>query len=431
MSSCPRIVFTGSGAVCGGGLSVDEIWEAVKAGRSAVAPLQRWNADNWPVRIASELRGVDNRGLVADRKLHKFVSRTDLLGLCATDQAIAQSGLLAHRETLSAEATARFNDRTGVFAGSGGGNYSCNYDFFPLLTEARGSLQTFGRELGNTVNPMWLLRNLPNNVLCHVGIRHNFKGTNACITNQCIGGVAAVAEAANAIRAGEADRAVAAGHDAPIDAETLVNFERVGLLAREALRPFDTDRDGTVLGEGAAAFTLEKLEDAQARETPVLGEYLGSGTTTEATGVLDLRPDGDGIARAIHLALEDAQLGAESIGMIVAHANGTRPSDASEVMGLRRVFGKRIPPVTGFKWAIGHTIAASGVIDVALALKGLEENLVPGIPTLRELDPALAPLSASAREQQPSASTALVLCRGFGGMNLAVIVGAAPVSSGE
>ncbi len=431
MSARPRVVFTGMGAVCGAGLSVREIWESVLAGRSAVQPLRRWNAQQWPVGIAAELHGVDNRTLVEDRKLHKMLSRTDLLGLYAAGQAIRHSGVVEHRQGLSPEETARFNDRSGVFAGSGGGTYQCNYDFFPLLTNAKGSMQVFGAEVANTVNPMWLLRNLPNNVLCHVGIGHGFKGTNGCITNQCISGVAAVAEAANAIREGEADRATVVGHDAAIDAETLVNFERVGLLAREALRPFDTDRDGTVLGEGAAAFMLETLDAAQARGATVAGEFLGSGSTTEATGVLDIRPDGGGLISAIRLALADANLVPGDIGMIVAHANGTVASDASEVTALRAVFPEGIPPVTGFKWALGHTIAASGVLDLALALKALQASVVPGIPTLRSLDPRLAPFPVAAAHRTPRGSTALVICRGFGGMNLAAIVRASAPSIGE
>jgi 3-oxoacyl-[acyl-carrier-protein] synthase-1 len=410
---------------------VDEIWEAIRDGRSAVRPLQKWDAKDWPVGIAAEVQGVNNRTLVEDRKLHKMLSRTDMLGLYAADQAIRRSGILDHREALSDQDTAHFNDRSGVFAGSGGRTYQCNYDFFPLLTESKGDMRVFGQEVGNTVNPMWLLRNLPNNVLCHVGIRFGFKGTNACVTNQCVGGVSAVAEAANSIREGEADRAAVTGHDTAIDAETLVNFERVGLLAKEAVRPFDADRDGTVLGEGAAAFVLETLDDASARGVNVLAEYLGSGSTTEATGVLDIRPDGEGLARAIQLALEDARLTNDDVGLIIAHANGTAASDASEVMALRTVFGESIPPVTGFKWATGHTIAASGVIDLALAIKALQENVAPTIPTLRTLDPSLAPFPISASVQTPRAPTALVICRGFGGMNVVLIVRAAPEESGQ
>jgi 3-oxoacyl-[acyl-carrier-protein] synthase-1 len=323
---------------------------------------------------------------------------------------------------------AEFNDRSGVFAGSGCGNYQCNYDFLPLLAESGGSLKKFGEELGNTVNPMWLLRNLPNNVLCHVGIQFGFKGTNACVTNQCLGGASAVAEAAHALREGEADRAAVAGHDAPLDVETIVNFHRVGLLAREALRPFDAARDGTVLGEGAGACVLETLEGAVAREAGILGEFLGSGSTTEASGVLDISSDGDGVARAIELALEDAGLTADAIGMVVAHGNGTTRSDASEVVAFRRVFRDRIPPVTGFKWATGHTIAACGIVDLLLGLRALERGILPGIATLQRLDPSLDPFPVSRTDQTPTAPVALVICRGFGGMNLATLVGSAPTS---
>ncbi len=430
MSDRARIVFTAAGAICGAGLSVEEIWDAIQNGRSAVSRIRRWDPANWSVQIAAEIHGVSNRTLVDDRKLHKMLSRTDMLGLYAAGQAIELSGLLDYRNTLHADEAGRFNDRTGVFAGSGGGSYQCNYDFFPLLTEAGGSLDRFGQELGSTVNPMWLLKNLPNNVLCHVGIRHGFKGTNACVTNQCLGGVAALGEAANALREGEADRAVVAGHDTALDIETLVNFDRIGLLAKQSLRPFDENRDGTVLGEGAAAFVLETREEATARGATPLGAFLGSAITTEATGVVNVRPDGDGVTRAIQLALQDAALSPEDIGMVVAHGNGTLASDASEVMALRNVFGGRIPPVTGFKWSLGHTFAASGVLDLALTLRALQENVVPGIPTLRTLDPALAPLPVTPSPQRPLAATALLICRGFGGMNLAMIVHAASGASG-
>src|SRR6185503_1244714 len=187
------------------------------------------------------------------RRLQKMISRTDLFGLYAAGEAIRDSGLAAERDKLEAPAKAQFNDRSGVFAGSGGGTFRSTYDFFPLLTQAAGDLAAFGRDLEMTVDPMWLLRQLPNNVVCHVGIRHGFKGTNACITNQCVGGAMAVAEAAAAIRADEADRAVAVGHDAPIEPETVLHYHNLGLLAPEALRPFDRSRAGTIFGEGAGA----------------------------------------------------------------------------------------------------------------------------------------------------------------------------------
>ena len=422
MSPTPHIVFTGTGAVCGAGLTIEALWEALMTGRSAIGPLAQWGTDRFPVRHAAEVVGVKPQELVEDRKLHKFLSRTDLFGLYAAQAAINQSGLLNYRGTLDAPTTALFNDRSGVFVGSGGGTYNSNYDFFPLMTTARGDLQAFGRELGSTVNPMWLLTHLPNNVLCYIGIRHGFKGTNACITNQCVSGTLAVAEAAAAIQAGEADRAVAAGHDSPIEPETVFHYHRLGLVAENGLKPFDRDRTGTVLGEGAAAVVLETAAMAENRQATILGEFLGAGCANEATGIVDVRSDGDGVKRAIEQALANAGVTPDQVSLIVAHGNGTRASDASEASGIRAVFGDRLPPVTAFKWAFGHLIAASGILDLVMALVALHKRLAPGIATLAALDPQLAPWPVSAAPQPLSGDIGLVLCRGFSGMNTALVV---------
>jgi len=416
------ICITGAGAVCGVGLDIASIWEGLLSGRSAIKPIAGWDAANWPVKTACELTGVDNRTLVEDRKLHKLISRTDMFGLYAAGKAIQQSGLGAWRDKLEPEKASAFNDRTGVFAGSGGATYQSNYDFFPALTAAEGSTQGFGREFSNSVNPMWLLKNLPNNVLCHVGIRHNFKGTNACITNQCVGGIMAVVEAAAAIQAGEADRAVAVGHDAPIEPETVFNYHRLGLMAPDALLPFDSRRQGTIFGEGAAAVVLEKGTAARARGAAVLGEVIAAGSVSEAAGIVDVRPDGLGVSRAIEIALAQAGLKPDAVGMILAHANGTHASDASEAEALRRVFGANMPPVTAFKWAFGHLIAASGVLDLILALTALKNGVVPGIPVTTSPDPTLPTLRISTSHQKPRSNIALVLCRGFASMNVAVLV---------
>ena len=417
-----RIVITGSGAVCGAGRTIDAIWNVIVAGRSAVAPIAQWDARQWPVGVAAEVTAADLRTLIEDRRLQKMISRTDIFGLYAAGEAIAHSGLLAERDRLAAPAAAQFNDRSGVFAGSGGGTFQSTYEFFPLFTQAAGDLAAFGRDLETTVDPLWLLRQLPNNVVCHVGIRHGFKGTNACITNQCVGGAMAVAEAAAALRANEADRAVAVGHDAAIEPETVLHYNNLGLLAPQTLRPFDRARAGTVFGEGAGAVMLETAAAAQARGGPILGEVLGSGCVSEATGILAVCPDGDGLARAIELALEQAGVTPAAVGMIVAHGNGTRASDASEAAALRRVFAPAPPPITSFKWAFGHAIAASAILDLVMALKALQEGVVPGIATLNELDPALAPLTVSAQPQVPRSDLALVCSRGFGGMNVALLV---------
>ncbi len=422
MASPNRILITGSGAVCAAGMDPEAILAAVLEGRGAIGPVKQWDTTGWPMHEAGEVVDLNPRALVEDRKLHKLIRRTDLFGLHAAGRAIEGSCILAHRALQDEAAAALYSDRTGVFVGSGGGNYQNQYDYLPLLTESHADLQAFGRQLVDTVNPMWLLRTLPNNVLGHIGIRHGLKGPNACITNHSVGGTMAVIEAFEALRHGEADRAVAVGHDAPIEPQMLLYYHRVGLLASEALRPFDARHDGSVFGEGAGALMLETEASASARNANVIGEVLGGGNASEGEGLLTIRDDGDGVVRAIRQALDDARLRPEDVGMIVAHGNGTPQSDASEAAALRQVFGAAMPPVTAFKWAFGHLIAAAGILDAVLALAALKQRVVPGIATLDQVAPDCAGLQVSATLRAPRSDTALVICRGFAGTNATLLL---------
>jgi 3-oxoacyl-[acyl-carrier-protein] synthase-1 len=202
-------------------------------------------------------------------------------------------------------------------------------------------------------------------------------------------------------------------------------YHRVGLIATDAVRPFDAGRDGSLFGEGAGALVVETEAAAASRGATVVGEILGSGCGAEAEGLFAIRDDGEGLARSIELALEDAGIRAADVGMISAHGNGTRQSDASEAAAIRRVFGPAPPPVTAFKWAFGHLIAASGPVETVLTLTALRRGTVPGIATLRRLDPACAELPVSAKHQTPRSDVGLVLSRGFGGTNAALLVRAA------
>ena len=417
-----KIVITGSGAVCAAGMDPAAILDAVLAGRGAIGPVKQWDTTGWPMHHAGEVADLNPRALVEDRKLHKLIRRTDLFGLHAAGRAIDASGMATHRALQDAAAAAVYNDRTGVYVGSGGGNYQNQYDFLPLMAEAKGDLPAFGRQLVDTVNPMWLLRTLPNNVLGHIGIRHGLKGPNACITNHSVGGTLAVIEAFEALRNGEADRAVAVGHDAQIEPQMMLYYHRVGLLASEALRPFDARHDGSVFGEGAAALMLETEASAAERGANVIGEVLGGGLASEAEGLTAIRDDGDGVASAILQALADARLRPEDVGMIVAHGNGTPRSDASEAVALRRVFGATMPPVTAFKWAFGHLIAAAGILDAVLALGALKLRLVPGIAPLDVVAHDCEGLPLSAAPQAPRSNVALIVCRGFAATNAALLV---------
>jgi len=420
-----RIVITGTGAVCGAGRDPAGIVDALLAGRSAVAPIAGWDSTRWPRRFAAEVADYNGNELLGDRKLMKLVRRSDVFGIYAGSKAVVQAAFTPYRDALDEAAAAEFADQTGCYVGSGGGAYNVNYDYFPLMAAAQGSMERFGRELPDTVNPMWLLRTLPNNVLCHVGIRHGLKGPNACITNHSVSGMLAVIEGALALREGEAQRVVAVGHDAPIEPQTLLYYHRAGLIAQDTLRPFDARHDGSLLGEGAAALVLETAASAAARGATVLGEYLGGGDASDGEGILAIRADGDGPARAIEAALADAGLVPADVGMIVAHGNGTPQSDASEAAALRRVFGAAMPPVTAFKWSTGHLLAASGILDVAVGLEALRRRVVPAVATFAAAAAGCDGVAVSPAVQAARSDVVLVVCRGFGGTNAALLLRAA------
>jgi len=417
-----RIVITGVGSISAAGRSAAETVDAALEGRSAIAPIESFDVSAWPRRHGGEIKDYNAAQLAGDRKVLKLIRRSDVLGLFAANQAIAEAGFARHRETLDEEGNVAFSEGTACYVGSGGGAFNVNYEYFPLMAQSGEDMKAFGHDLASTVNPMWLLRALPNNVLCHVGIRHGIKGPNGCITNHTTSGMLAVIESAQSIRDGEATRAVAAGHDAPVEPQQVLYYHRCGLMAQDAIRPFDASRDGSLLGEGAAALILETEASARERDADILGEYLGGGDASEGLGLLALSADGEGAARAIRAALDDAGITTGDVGMIVAHGNGTPQSDASEAAALRSVFGTAMPPVTAFKWVTGHPLAASGILDVTLGLEAARRGVAPGIATLETLDAACKGLRASRDTQPTTSDIVLTLCRGFGGTNAAVIV---------
>jgi len=419
------IAITGTGAICSAGATPEQIYRTLCAGQTAFAPLGQWDSSSWPAPLAGGIGSIDPAAIFEDRKLLKALQRlrrTDLLGLLAASRAVQAARIVEYRRTLDEPEQQIFNERTAVHTGCGGVAYHYQYDFLPALAASGGELHAFGEQLGATVNPTWLLQALPNNVLCYLGIAYGFKGPNSCITNHSVSGMMAIIEAFHALRAGEAQRAVAVGHDSPIEPETLLNLYRLGLVTTDLIHPFDNARSGCLLGEGAAALTLETPAAAQARGASIIGMIMGGGVTTEAGGVLSIRADGDGEARAIELALDDAGVSPGDVGLIAAHGNGTVNSDMSEAAAISRIFGSDMPPVTAFKWAFGHSMAAAGALDTVIALSCLRAGYAPGIATLREIDPRCLPLAVSSAGSRPRSDIALVLGRGFGGMSAALVI---------
>jgi 3-oxoacyl-[acyl-carrier-protein] synthase-1 len=415
-----EIVITGFGCLTASGADVEATWNAVAAGESGIQEAATWDSADWPYRLAAEIKDYQPRKLVADRKLLKFISRQDVIGLNAADQAVAHSGIIEYRDGLSDPTS--FNDRTGVFVGSPATKYRYQHDYLGPLADAAGDIREFGVRAMEDVHPMWLLRTLPNNVLAYVGIQYGLKGANANITAHGISGSQAIAEACRYLKDGAIDQAIVVGYDSASELEALPYYASVGLLSSSGLRPFDRSRDGTVLGEGAGALVLETRDAADQRGAHVHGSILGSSVVAEAEGVLSVRDDGEGVRRAIRQALEDSGTSCDEIGMISAHGNGGRISDAGEARAFSEVFGASAIPVTGFKWSLGHTIAASGVIESILTLLCLANGRVPGIPTLEELSPDCMDAKVSASEQEPRSGVGIVVSRAFAGLNSCIVL---------
>lgn len=414
------IAITGFGCLTAAGADVAATWEAVLAGVSGIREAETWDSSGWPWRLAGEIPDYSPRDLVSDRKLLKFITRQDVIGLNAVAQAVNLSGIIEYRDEL-ADPTS-FNDRTGVFVGSPATKHRYQHDFLSPLANSAGNSREFGVRAMDDVHPMWLLRTLPNNVLAYVGIQYDFKGANANVTAHGVSGSQAIAEACRYLRDGAIDRAIVVGYDSASELEALPYYASVGLLSTRGLRPFDRNRDGTVLGEGAGALVLERRDAAEHRDARIYGEVLGSSVVAEAEGLLSVREDGEGVSRAIRLALEDSKLRPDEIGMVSAHANGSRVSDAGEARAFSENFGASSIPVTGFKWSLSHTIAASGAIESILTLLCLADGRVPGIANLEELAPECQGVSVSATEQKTRSSVGIVVSRAFGGLNSCIVL---------
>lgn len=419
-----RIVITGLGALGSTGSNLDECWYAIKNGVSGIRPISQWDTADWEYKYAAELKDYDPKLMVTDRKLLKLISRQDVIGLCAAKKAIDHSGVTLYRDTLiNANPTEaeKFNDRTGVYIASPGVKFNQQYDLMPVFAKAQNDLTKFGDVLFDLVHPMWLLRILSNNVLAYVGIEHNFKGPNQNIPNHAISGTQAILEAVYAIKSGQMDRAVVVGYESAVEPQAQTYYASIGTLAKKSLRPFNTDRDGTILGEAGAALVIETLESATMRNATIHAEILGGTVVNEALGIFPVSAEAEGLTRALQHTLHNTNQSADDIGMVIAHANGTIQSDASESHAINKMFGSKMP-VTGFKWSTGHSIAASGIFEVALTVKALHDKIVPGINVLTNIADDCAGINISPQHQPLEKTTAITISRGFSSMHGCLLI---------
>lgn len=416
-----RVFITGRSTLTACGETAHDTWSAVMAGKSGLGELKQCDISSWKHRLGGELQDFQPAKMLPDRKLLKVISRQDVMGINAAVQAVEHSQLIPYRNSLTN--VDEFNDKTAVFVGSPGNKYYQQYDFLPLVAKTGGDMQQFANQLFSEVHPMWLLRILPNNVLAYTGITYGFKGPNQNVTNHGVGGTQALIEAYHAIKAGLAERAVVVAYDIPTEPQALFYYEKLGVISERHLKPFDKEHDGTLLAEGAAALVLESEESVLARGASCYGEIMGGLAASECQGLFSIEADGAHLASLLRQLLEQQSLSPADVGFVVAHGNGSKKSDLSEAQAIQTVFNDYSVPVTAFKWAMGHTVCTSGVLDAVLTSYALQNRCIPGIANLDHLASGCEELNAS-REPRPLTDKpyAMMISRGYASINACLVI---------
>jgi 3-oxoacyl-[acyl-carrier-protein] synthase-1 len=419
--SSNRVFITGLSALTASGNTAAQTWDAILGGKSGIDEIKHWDLSSWTYCLGGELKNFQPASMLPDRKLMKVISRQDVMGINAAMQAVNHSEMIKYRDMLPEDSIELFNNKTAIYVGSPGNKYFQQDDFLPLLAKTNGNMRQFSAELFNEVHPMWLLRILPNNVLAYTGITYSFKGPNHNITNHAVGGAQAILEAYHAIRQGQAERAVVVAYDIGTEPQALFYYERLGVISKRHLKPFDREHDGTILAEGAAALILESEGSVKRRKACCYGEIAGGMSASEAAGLFSLKEDGKALVELIHKTLQEQHLSAGQIDFVIAHGNGNVKSDDSEAQAIHEVFADI--PVSAFKWSMGHTLSASGILDTVLTACALEQKCLPGIGNFTKAASSCSKLNLSKENRSvEKAKTALIINRGFASMNACLVI---------
>lgn len=370
-----RVAVTGIGAVTPIGLSAEESWQGLLAGRPGIGPITRFDSSVLPVHIAGEIKGFEPEKYM-DRKEVRRTSRASHLVVAAVRMAVADAKL---PEPLPCP------ERVGTVVGTGAGGLE-------VVDRELIALRTRGFD---RVSPFALTGFLANMPAYHVSLITGAHGPINTVVAACASGAQAIADAAELIRSGRADLVVAAGVEGLIELTSIGSFARINALSlrnedpEHACRPFDKSRDGTVLSEGAGALVLESLEHAQSRGASIYAELLGHASSSDAFHVTAPDPEASGMARAIRWALEDASVAAEQINYVNAHATATPLNDSLETLAIKKVFGPAAyrVPVSGSKALMGHALGGTGAIEAIFCLQAIRDGIIPPTWNYGEPDP--------------------------------------------
>ena len=406
-----RVVVTGVGLLCGIGNTAPEVWDNLMAGKSGMAPITRFDATGFPVTFAAEVKNFDPLKFVEKKEARKM-GRFIHFALAATDEALTSSGLRITPEN---------SERVGVSIGSGIGG-------FDVIEREHSAMLAGGPR---RISPFFIPATIVNLAAGQVSIRYGARGPNQAAATACTTGAHCVGDAYRVIEREEADVMIAGGAEAAITPMGVGGFAALRALStrnddpEHASRPFDKDRDGFVVGEGAGILILEELEHARARDAEILAEIVGYGMSSDAYHITSMAPEGEGCLRAMRNALRSAKLEPDKVDYVNAHATSTALGDALETAAIKSLFGEHASSgkllVSSTKSMTGHLLGGAGGLEAGISVMGLKRQMVPPTTNLDAPDPACDLNYVPHRPQAGHLEVALSNSFGFGGTNGALV----------
>ena len=404
-----RVVVTGMGCISPVGNNVKETWESILAGKSGAAMITHFDASKHKTRFAAEVKGFDPVALFSTREARKM-DRFTQFAVAVAMEALDQSGLKIDETN---------RDRVGVVIGTGIGGIGT------LLDQAEVMRERGPERVSPFLVPMMISDSAPG----MLAIRFGARGPNMALATACASGNNAIGEALEMIRRGAADVMIAGGSEAALVPVAMAGMNVMTALSTRnddpetASRPFDKDRDGFLMGEGAGMLILESLEHARARGATILGEVSGYGTTDDAHHISAPAENGAGAAIAMKLAVENANLSVSDIEYINAHGTSTPLNDKSETAAIKTVFGEQAYniPVSSTKSMTGHLLGASGAIEAVFCILAMREQLLPPTINYRTPDPECDLDYVPNQPRKASPKHVMSNSFGFGGHNATLI----------
>lgn len=401
-----RVVITGIGVISPVGTGLDKFWSALTAGVSGIARITRFDPTEFSTQIAGEVKDFDPTGYM-DKKEARRMDKFSQYAVVSATMAIEDAGL---------DLEALDKDRTGVIVGSGIGGMETFEEQCKVLVN-RGP---------NRVSPFLIPMMIANMAAGQIAIKFGLRGPNITAVTACASSANAIGDAFKLIQRGNAEVVITGGTEAPITPLAVAGFCSAKAMStrneepERASRPFDTERDGFVMGEGAAMLVLESLEHAQKRGATIYAELVGYGSTCDAYHITAPDPEGKGAAGAMLMALEDAGLGVEDVQYINAHGTSTPVGDGAEVGAIKKVFGDHAKEVvvSSTKSMTGHMLGAAGAIEGVACVMAIMHSVVPPTINLENPDPALDLDFVPNKAREMNVNVALSNSFGFGGHNV-------------